>query len=177
MKKETTTLCYTKISRLHFISWQGSKLLKSARDRRRLCGEVKLLHWPLISSLDRNEIFKALNFLFWRDVHNRSSPGDHLVPYGHSRLPADSTDRCKLELTDWDSDCISRGHLYVSFHNTHTFLFNHVTTSAYFYRCVLCWEYLINVWVKGQYCYITYDMDFRFVLGDPVCFDKLSCSD
>ena len=23
-------------------------------------------------------------------------------------------------------------------------------------------------------CYITYDMDFRFVLSDPVCFDKLS---
>ena len=26
-------------------------------------------------------------------------------------------------------------------------------------------------------CYITYDMDFRFVSTDPVCFDKLSRSD
>ena len=26
-------------------------------------------------------------------------------------------------------------------------------------------------------CYITYDMDFRFIPSDPVCFDKLSCCD
>ena len=26
-------------------------------------------------------------------------------------------------------------------------------------------------------CYITYDMDFRFIPCDPVCFDKLSGCD
>ena len=26
-------------------------------------------------------------------------------------------------------------------------------------------------------CYITYDMDFRFVSSDPVCFDRLSHCD
>ena len=28
--------------------------------------------------------------------------------------------------------------------------------------------------VGRSYCYITYDMDFRFVPSDPVCFDKLT---
>ena len=29
-------------------------------------------------------------------------------------------------------------------------------------------------WDKEE-CNITYDMDFRFIPSDPVCFDKLSC--
>ena len=29
----------------------------------------------------------------------------------------------------------------------------------------------------STFCYITYDMDFRFVPSDPVCFDKLSRCD
>ena len=31
--------------------------------------------------------------------------------------------------------------------------------------------------IKFHECYITYDMDFRFVPSDPVCFDKLSGCD
>ena len=47
----------------------------------------------------------------------------------------DSADHCKTE-----TDRISGWH--ISFHNTHTFSFDHVTTSAYFQRCILCREYL-----------------------------------
>ena len=46
---------------------------------------------------------------------------------------------------------ISRGRLHISFHNIHKFPFIHVTASAYFHRCVLCREPLIDSSVKGQY--------------------------
>ena len=35
---------------------------------------------------------------------------------------------------------------------------------------------LPSAWI-GFNCNITYDMDFRFVPSDPVCFDKLSYCD
>ena len=41
--------------------------------------------------------------------------------------------------------------IMLSFRNTHTFLFNNVTASAYFHRCILCRESLIDGLVKGQY--------------------------
>ena len=46
---------------------------------------------------------------------------------------------------------ISHRHLHISVHNTHTFLFNHMTASSYFHRCVLCRESLIDGSVKGQH--------------------------
>ena len=51
---------------------------------------------------------------------------------------------CKLRLTEAHSAHIWHGHLHISFHNTHTFPFNPMTPSAYFHRCVLCWESLID---------------------------------
>ena len=61
-------------------------------------------------------------------------------------LMATSRDRLKSETAR-----ISRGHPHISFHNTHTFLFNYVTACAYFYMCVLCRESLMDGPVKGQY--------------------------
>ena len=49
---------------------------------------------------------------------------------------------------------ISRGHQHISFHNTHVYPFNHVTTSTYFRSCVLCRESLIDGSVTGQYATI-----------------------
>ena len=56
-----------------------------------------------------------------------------------------------LLAVSWDwlkTDPISQGHLYISFHNTHTFPFNHVTASIYLHRFVLCRE--ISDWWLGQ---------------------------
>ena len=44
-----------------------------------------------------------------------------------------------LPATSWDwlkTNCILRRHLHISFHYTHTFLFRHMTASAYLHRCV-----------------------------------------
>ena len=46
---------------------------------------------------------------------------------------------------------ISRSHLHISLHNTHTFPFNHVTVSTYFHMCVLCKYSPIDGSVKTQY--------------------------
>ena len=55
--------------------------------------------------------------------------------------------------TSWDSKTAtdSRALLYISFRNNYTFLINHVTASAYFHKCILFREYLIDSSVKGQY--------------------------
>ena len=44
-----------------------------------------------------------------------------------------------------DSHSISCGHLHISFHIPDIFPFHHMTASAYFNRCVLCRESLIDI--------------------------------
>ena len=46
------------------------------------------------------------------------------------------------------------------------FINNYIVSSNYFY--------FISILFCNIICYITYDMDFRFVPSDPECFDKLS---
>ena len=56
-----------------------------------------------------------------------------------------------LLATSWNwlkTDCISRGNLHIWFHNTNTFPFNQVTTSAYLHRCVMYRK--ISDWRLGQ---------------------------
>ena len=44
--------------------------------------------------------------------------------------------------------------------------------------CICIYIYIyIYTYIYVYICYITYDMDFRFVPSDPVCFDKLSRGD
>ena len=38
-------------------------------------------------------------------------------------------------------------------------------------------DILLRAWVELEWCYITYDMDIRFIPSNPVCFDKLSGCD
>ena len=56
--------------------------------------------------------------------------------------------------------CISRGHLHISFHNTHTLPFGHVTVSAYSHRCDLWRESLIDGSVKGQDAHTFHDESY-----------------
>ena len=87
-------------------------------------------------------------------------------------------------IANWDwpkthTPYISYGHLHISLHNTHTFLFNHVTASGYFHRCVLSRESLIDSSVKGQYeiCrdavsvfYSSSQLGWRQLIGFFGCF-------
>ena len=54
-----------------------------------------------------------------------------------------------------ETPCISCERLHISFHNTYGFLFNYLTASAYFHRCVLCRESLIDSSVKSQYATVS----------------------
>ena len=99
----------------------------------------RLLYWPITSSLDPTKLCYLQGL------------ASSLLTRRTQSVLADSTDRCKLRLTqDWHS--VLREHLHISFHNTHTFPFNLVTASTYFHRCVLCRESLIDGSVKGQIC-------------------------
>ena len=52
-------------------------------------------------------------------------------------------------LQDWcKTDQITWGHLHISFHNAHTFPFNHLTISVYLHRYIQCRK--ISDWRLGQ---------------------------
>ena len=87
-------------------------------------------------------IFKAFCLLLCQDVLNQSSP---------CSLLADSNDCCKLTPTDCNSDWNSHVDICIYHFIIPTISVPHVIVSAYFHMCVLCWEYLIDSLVKGQY--------------------------
>ena len=74
-----------------------------------------------------------------------------IQPLAGAPLTDRISSRRKLRLTETHFALISHGDLHISFHNTHTFLFNQVTSSGYFHWCALCRESLIDWLVKGQY--------------------------
>ena len=122
--------------------------------------EWRLPHWPITSSLGHTTLcylqgplwhFSAeveestrspLCALDQSGVSSHSlalSATDHI-----SFLPKRETNRLRLTL--------SVSHMGICiYHNTQTFPFNHVTASAFFHRCVLCRESLIDGSDKGQY--------------------------
>ena len=101
-----------------------------------------------------NAVLSSEHYVFassWRDVLNRVFLGDLLNICSHSRTPRMRTDDCK-------TDCISRGHLYISFHNAHTYSLNHMTASTFFsvffiqvLSAITSFTQLAHLAVKGQY--------------------------
>ena len=174
--RRTITLGYKNIT-LFFLLWVKTSVV---RQRQREGGRetVTLTHslffsWPYnavlssmpclayLSLLGRREerystggplyvIFKTLGFLFRRDVLKRSAPGSRLVLCSYGSPSADSTDRCKLALTDSNSDWSS--YVVICIHDfiTPTISIQQVTASAYFHRCALCREHLIDGSARGQ---------------------------
>ena len=157
--------------------WVGDRGTEMEGDKYRLLywlitSSVGHTHTLLFSDSGRT------SFPLLQDILNRSSSRGHLSPCGHSSLSADSTNCCKtavlwdiasaareatcwrspwltksLLASSWDwlkTDCISRGHLYISFHNTHHF---HSPTLLLLliYTGMSCAEKsLIDSSVKGQ---------------------------
>ena len=86
----------------------------------------------------------ALILLLDWGVLNRSRPLWGTLPqWGAQPLAGAPLNDCSLLAASWDwpkteTNCISHGHLHISFYNTHTFPFNHVTASTYFQWCVQC---------------------------------------
>ena len=71
-------------------------------------------------------------------------------------LSADTTDRCKLALTECNSDWNFHVCICIYSFITLTISVQHMTATTYFYMCLLCREYLINRRVKGQYKTVLY---------------------
>ena len=111
--------------------------------------EYRLPYWPITSSLDHTPLsnLQGPTYHFLCFLAGDYSTGGlqwavvwDAAPAGHPTTPV---------TTCWDwfkIDSASRGHLHISFHNTHIFPLNHITGSAYFHR-----ESLIDGSVKGQY--------------------------
>ena len=100
-------------------------------------------HLALLLHLGRGEVIN------WRPTGSPwAQPGAQLL------VSISVTDRCLMAASETRltyTAHLSRGYLHISFHNTYTFPFNHVTASGYFHWCVLCKESLIDGSVKGQY--------------------------
>ena len=120
------------------------------RDGGRQMQPIILTHnyffWPYHAVLSSRSHL-ALLLLLCRGILNwRPTVG--LCPSGvSSHLPA----LLSLTVSSWDwlkteTVCISDGHLPISFHNTHTFLFNHVTAFTFF-TSTSCAE---NLWFTAQ---------------------------
>ena len=120
----------------------------------------RLLHWPITSLLCYLQ-GPTQHFCFSRGSTQVEICCDPLPRRVTLPLAGTPVTDCMSPVTDcissasWDlktgTPCISCEHLHISFHNTNTFLLNHVTASAYFHWCILCREFLIDSLVKGQY--------------------------
>ena len=121
--------------------------------------EYRLPNWSITSSLDHTMLIRPyLVFMFFgQRVLNRRPLCGPLPQRGSQPLISSPLSDRSLLAASWDSKTtthaalISRGHLHISFHSSHKFLFNHITASAYFHRFVQCRESLIDGTVKGQY--------------------------
>ena len=131
-------LLYTKILLSPIFLKRGQSFCRCVRDT--------TSSWTLCAT------FKALRLLFWQNVLNQPWFSIYQLNWP---LQAEIDSRLRLKT---DTAHISRGHPYISFHNTHTFLFNHVTASTYFHRCILWRESWIDGLVKGPYV-----TDFYFI--------------
>ena len=136
------TLSYKHISLFILLGVKASVGVKETET-----GERRLPHWHITSSIDHTKLcyLQGLRLHFRREILTRSSPvgGGHL-PHLRPRSTI-----CRL---DWALQAgfdilrftLSRGYLYISFCNTRSFPINHVTTSAYFRRYVLCSKSVIG---------------------------------
>ena len=126
MKEETTILRYKNILQ--------SKLLLCVRNRDKLCYLQGLLN---------------TFFCFSAEMYSTGGPQCAAIPMGCQAtrrrwwLQAESNSRP----TDSHCQYLAWAFAYI----THSFPFNHVTAFAYFHRCVLCRESLIDSSVKGQH--------------------------
>ena len=157
-----------------YSSW--SQNLCGVSDWQMGCGdEWRLPQWPITSSLGHNMLccLQGPTWYFFCFSSGRYSTGGPLwatlrdaVLMGRPVSCWRSRDRSLLAAS-WDSETdsltahISLRHLYISFHNTHTFPLKIMTASAYFHRCVLCGEFLIDVLVKSQYA----TNEFKWILA------------
>ena len=153
---------------------------------------------PLTSHRRMETAIWIHNFFFSWPYHTVYSPRPHLAlllfldrgvfnrrlvrpkgPRTHSGVPSHSL---ALSATDqissdrklfWlKTDCISRRHLHISFHYTHTFPFNHVTASAYFHMCVPCRESLMTARSRVNMRHSVCDQ-FRFVGCSDCCWPSV----
>ena len=101
--------------------------------------------WLYHTVLSSRPHLALLLFLGWVGIQlEASAPVEYPATHWHIHSLLTQAE------TDTHMAYISRGHLPISFHNTHTFLLNLMTASAYFHWCVWCRESLIDSLVKGQ---------------------------
>ena len=91
-----------------------------------------------------------------------AAPAGYLATYWRSPWLTES-----LLAASWNwlmTARISREHMHISFHNAHTFLFTHVTASAYLHRCFLWLTARSRVNMQQLDCEITTSPDTLRVL-------------
>ena len=163
MKEDITTLGYKNITLFILLggeSFCGLRQTDGQMDGERQRQTAILTHnyffsWPYHTVLSSRPHL-ALLLLLGRGLLNWSPAVDRWLSGVASHLLAHLWLTVSLLAASWDwrkteTPHISHEHLHISFYNTHTFLFNHVTASAYFHRCILFRESLMDGSVKGQY--------------------------
>ena len=125
----------------------------------------RLPYWPT-TSLDHNPMcyLQGLTWYFfgfsvdgystggslWATLKDATSDG-RTATHWYSPWPSESLLAARWDWLKTETARILRGHLHISFRNTHTFPFKH----AYLHSCVLCLE-ISNWWLgEGSVCSTT----------------------